>query len=245
MDTRAEPPITPEIREGIAGKQYDVHKKFWPQIQELQTSSLLATSNLFAEIGGGPRTKKPPMPRQPIRLFRVLTSYAQELFNCEDVHYRSLADGADELAMWRSALVPKIEQLVMDNVNQIETPLAPLAFHATHDSMRANIREGLHAHIEQLRRTFTMPPPKPLTASALAISSSPQRGPKPPSSQAPARQIIDAFCDKHGWSLDQLADKAGVDRRQVFRVRRGKRIRRFALVAIAGVLGVEPNSLMP
>jgi hypothetical protein len=59
------------------------------------------------------------------------------------------------------------------------------------------------------------------------------------------KEIIDAFCALNSCSLDGLADKAGVDRRQVFKIRNGKPVRSFATAAVAEVLQVEPAALIP
>lgn len=58
-----------------------------------------------------------------------------------------------------------------------------------------------------------------------------------------AKEIIDSYCHKIPCSLDELADKAGVDRRQVFRIRNGKGVRNFARIAVAKVLGVPHTDL--
>lgn len=60
-----------------------------------------------------------------------------------------------------------------------------------------------------------------------------------------AATIIDRFRIQEGWSLDQLAQKAGLDRRQVFKVRAGRNVRPYVLKALAGVMRVEPSALLP
>jgi transcriptional regulator with XRE-family HTH domain len=58
-------------------------------------------------------------------------------------------------------------------------------------------------------------------------------------------EIIDSYCDRESISLEELADKAGIDRRQVFKIRHGRPVRRYARSAVAGVLGVLPQDLKP
>jgi hypothetical protein len=57
---------------------------------------------------------------------------------------------------------------------------------------------------------------------------------------ATPKELIDDFCTKKPCSLEGLANIAGIDRRQVFKIRNGKAVRNFALIALAEVLKVEP-----
>lgn len=262
MEAHREPPLNPAVRESIVYDQYEVSKKYWRQLQQLKASYDPATINLFAEMAGDKiRPKEPPMPKQPIRLCNTLVRYAKELFDCEDRHYPNFAQGIDELMAWRLGLAVKAENLVMSNVEQLEKSFAFLSFHAPYELMRSKLSAGLQAHVEELRSqikqttskgTPTATPPDMIEPSKAAVAEL-LRVPneqklvlgKATAEHTTARQIIDAFCDKAGCSLDTLAEKAGVDRRQVFRVRSGKRVRRDALAAIAGALGVEPSRLKP
>jgi DNA-binding Xre family transcriptional regulator len=111
-----------------------------------------------------------------------------------------------------------------------------LTYHLSAEEMAEAVRTALKSRTEGAAisppsHTIAKANPLPISASTVKQQRSPQ-------------QIVDTFCDKRGWSLDKLADEAGVDRRQVFRVRHGKRVRRFALAAIAEVLGVEPENLI-
>ncbi len=72
--------------------------------------------------------------------------------------------------------------------------------------------------------------------------SAPRRGPVTERAVSP-QSIIDDFRTKQGWSLDQLAEKAGIDRRQVFKVRAGRNVRPYVLKALAEIMGVEPSVL--
>lgn len=94
-------------------------------------------------------------------------------------------------------------------------------------------------------------PPHAVPESNRPVPEQPQIAPKallesrPEESADTPKSLIDDFCTQKGWSLDQLAEKAGIDRRQVFKVRNGRTVRPYVLAALGGLLGVEPKQLLP
>jgi hypothetical protein len=127
-------------------------------------------------------------------------------------------------------------------------PAKPHAFRSSFDRIGKRARHWL---IEGLRRVPPskaepippLPEPKLPPSEELAKSASSEPVPGGPSDSP--KSIIDAFSIQKGWSLDDIAEKAGIDRRQVFKVRNGRPVRSYVRVALAGLLGVEPRQLLP
>jgi hypothetical protein len=139
MSANQDPPLTPEIREEIEDAQYEIHRSFWDQLLPFCLDRLtLATSFL------GP--SEPPRPKRRIKVLAILNLYGIQLFNCEHKYYPQ----AEELPLWRSALAPKIVEMVMAQVDLIEHGLRSLQFHVPSDEMRHSISEALKGYIGKL-----------------------------------------------------------------------------------------------
>lgn len=131
------PPLTAETREQISLCEYELLIKL---SRSLMIFSVLSCphSTVF-EI-----TLAPDLPKQPIKLFNLLKSYAVGLFNCEDSRYpqTELADGR------RGALATRIEELALENILRFEKGVRySLRFHASLEQMMASVREELADHI--------------------------------------------------------------------------------------------------
>jgi hypothetical protein len=225
----------PEVREDISSDQYKVHQDYWKQLDSMRLKVNLAG---FASImmGGAETTPEPPMPRAPLRLFRILESYAGALFDCESKRYPR---GHPSLSELHGNLASRTEELVMQNITQIEKRHSGLTYHASYDQMRISVRESLQKHLDSL--------PKPI-AMIEAPAAQPKQKPKTPhgnTTAATPKSIIDAFCDREPCSLEILAEKAEIARRQVFKIRNNQGVRRDARAKLAKLLGVEPDALKP
>ena len=109
----------------------------------------------------------------------------------------------------------------------------------------SKVREAEHDNSRSEQPPETLParnkpileqPPSTATVLSQSILGGPADSPE---------SIIDDFCTQKGWSLDLLAEKAGIDRRQVFKVRNGRPVRPYVRTALGNLLGVEPRRLLP
>ncbi len=174
MEDNREPLIDLKGREEIKIRWFHVHEKFWAELAPLRNLRPWLESSTFAKfaaLAGGENAPapKPPMPRQPLRLFEILVRYANELYEGEFVYY----PGSPEIDIWISVLASNIEQMVIDNVETI----GALTFHATIDEMREAIREGLRKYVTTLRKPIyflPLPDSEPQSPAPTFQSSNPE-----------------------------------------------------------------------
>jgi DNA-binding Xre family transcriptional regulator len=57
--------------------------------------------------------------------------------------------------------------------------------------------------------------------------------------------MIDRLRSLKRWTLEELAARAGIDIKQVYRIKRGKGVSLSTLSKVAAVLGCEPGDLIP
>jgi hypothetical protein len=207
MEKNREPWLDPTILEEIETRRFSVHKRFWDELAPLRF--LLDNSSLdkFASLMPGDKSPpQPPMPKQPLRLCKILVRYADELFQMEYTFYYDAPDAA----VWSSSLAARVEQLVVDNVDRI----GDLTFHATHDQMRTAMREGLLEIYGALIAPLT-PDPVPQSPAVIVI---PEASPK----VQMAEQIMALFkevglVNESGLAVKDVATALGVRPKSVYR----------------------------
>jgi hypothetical protein len=240
------PALEPATREAIDVAQYEIHQRYVAMLDPLREMGWPSINALIAKAA-------PPVPRpkQPVKLCRILDAYATELFEVEAKHYPH----GPEFAEWLFSLAVRIEHVLVQWLTKTERlPLGGgLSFHATPAQMRSSIHDALKDKAAGWAGA--------LETQGNTIQPQQAAQPSPSSTRPPvitkgvpmpgdgdslsARQIIDDFCDRHSCSLDDLADKAGIDRRQVFKIRNGRRVARIAIGALAEVLQVSTKDLKP
>src|SRR5450759_4632565 len=83
----------------------------------------------------------PPLPKQPVRLFRILGEYACALFNTEAGKYPI----SDELESWLRGLAERVEVRAVNAALQ-DSLWGTLTYHATREEMRAAVHKVLESH---------------------------------------------------------------------------------------------------
>lgn len=107
------------------------------------------------------------------------------------------------------------------------------------------VREAEQDNARSEQTPATLPArKKPILEQPPSTATVPSQSITEGSTDSP-KSIIDDFCTQKGWSLDLLAEKAGIDRRQVFKVRNGRPVRPYVRTALGNLLGVEPKRLLP
>ena len=85
----------------------------------------------------------------------------------------------------------------------------------------------------------------PAAIQMLVIDWESRRSPvDTPAPETPA-QIIDRLRAKNGRTMEQLAADAGLDTKQVYKVKRGESVRTETILALAAALGCEAGDLLP
>ena len=255
MEDLDRPPLGAEVYENIEDLQYSVQKIYATRLDLLFVKELWDASSIAGRLSGGEGLRPP---KRPAAIGKCLGAYAIALFDIESSFY-PLDDG---LSVWLEKLARRVEEEILAHVLSIgNSPmraavLIRLTYHASEQQMREAIRAALQERIDNPSTVAVSPATmhplaKPTTIQHHVSEAQPQRAlPRPgePAPEGPAespKSIIDGFCVQKGWSLDQLADKAGIDRKQVFKVRSGRTVRRYALAALGDLLGVAPERLLP
>jgi len=92
------------------------------------------------------------LPRQPLRLFRLVKKHAVKLFNCEDSRYPQ----AGQTSSRRNTLAARVEGLIREDILRFEEERS-LRFHATVDEMMSPVRQGLADHIDNIPKLSEPP----------------------------------------------------------------------------------------
>ncbi len=178
---------------------------------------------------------RPPVFRKPAQLKEQLIEYSTTLFDAEARQYLGHARNESELKAWLTDLAACIQAEVAAEVSARNAD-----FNCHPDDRWVAIGNVLKTRVEHWISSRRHQPKSMLLQVPKAIDS-----PDSPERPTPM-QIIDRFRDINGGcSLEDLAEKAGVDRRQVFRIRNGKPVRRIARTAVADLLQVDPSLLLP
>jgi hypothetical protein len=140
MGEDCKPPLTPEVWEEIALALYEVDKAYWPRLNALRHSHIVDIAHLTGLGLGAPA---PPLPRQPVKLCRILGEYACALFDAEAGRYPS----SSVLRDWLQRLAAQTEERVMSAALQGGGIAGSLTYHTTAEQMRATIHVILANHV--------------------------------------------------------------------------------------------------
>ena len=214
--------------------------------------------------------RRPPKV-MPATLRVEIRDYSKALFDAEAKTIIKYAGTEDILRAWLNKIAASIQSEVTDittsrsDFHDVHCPLhdrlntiaAAMSDRTEHwianaktdfDATMARGRFALERAVPLLLASFENPKPSLQSPRLTNVSPVPivihtdQNASLPPPPQS-AKQIIDAYCTDHACSLEELADKAGIDRRQVFKIRNNKRVRNFAVIALAAILGVDTKCL--
>jgi hypothetical protein len=218
------PALSPAIRESIAEEQYEIHKRYTGQLEELCRLELPPGDFLerFTRIPPVPR------PKQPIRLCGILRDYARDLFDAEAKHYPK----EPQLSAWGTNLVDSVGLMVAQRISEIaKSPLINLAYHATGEQASTAISGALEDRLKEL-----LAEPEILSTGTETVSSESVLGrdneptlmnPEPPVSESLPEQL-NRLRRECRWTVDTLAEKVNLDVRTVQRHLAGSRKPRLA-----------------
>jgi DNA-binding Xre family transcriptional regulator len=143
--------------------------------------------------------------------------------------YQSLLDEGDDPAHWdgaRETLERLLDIAFPETASNRCAELSTLDWARLFRDYRARDLEGLVTTIDTYLPAPTSPP-----------SLSPVQRLSP-------AQVIDKLREQRGWTLDQLAAEAGVDRKQVYAVKNEMGVHTNSLKKIARALGCDPGDLL-
>jgi hypothetical protein len=188
MDDSSGPSLSADALEEIAECQGEIHKDYYARLAAMRARAPIR--NVMAIFSG---TRPEPLePRRPVKLKRILASYANALFDCEVARYPQPIQ-----QHWLTNLAGRVESDVMRAVDEINEHggFWTLWHHASLEAMHRAIQDGLG----------------PRGVIHHAAEKQPKHSEERPEIRTPM-EIIDSYCDRESISLEELADKAGIDR---------------------------------
>jgi hypothetical protein len=216
------PDLPPDVRLEIEGKQKKIHDWYWRQLDELDESY-----DLDSILGG------PPPVMQPMKLMKILTFYACDLFKAQASRYPE----SDRLKVWLDNLGRSILSIIMDRISHIRH----LQYHASKRHMRLVVTHAIEL-VKNQRLNRRMPPPESMQGE-LNIPAKPQRLSARISSPVAVRKL-DAYLAAKGIGLTEFAGKAGTTDRTLRTFRKTGKVRRDIFKAIAEAMGMTKEELL-
>src|SRR5580700_10435183 len=104
------PPLSVDTLEEIAECQGEIHKDYYARLSAMRARAPIRSVTLLLS-----ETQPPTLePRRPIKLKRILASYANALFDCEVARYPQPIQ-----EHWLTDLAARVESDVIQAVNDI------------------------------------------------------------------------------------------------------------------------------
>ena len=216
MDERERPNLTLGALAEITDYQNDADQGAWEVLRPMLNPKGWNENTRFS----GPRP-----PKLTARFYLILSNYANELFYSEVQKYPRYPPHI-YFPDWLRNLARRVEDHVIAVVKDIEAsdPEKDFSYHGVvEDEMRRNIRQRLHAEMEQrfnikyltsaTELLVQIMEPLARTAQIVASRAEIDDGPtiqRQPATQASRRAVIEPLLDAKGWSILDWANEAEV-----------------------------------
>jgi hypothetical protein len=253
MSDLSRPILGLDVEYGIEQSQQEIDRDYWQQLGELQV--LVPEADKIARETIPALQFRPPAPKSPIGLRRVLAAYARALFFTEARCYPS----DPRLRHWLRALSERSMKRVFDTVAQLEDSrgrMLSLSHHGlTLSQMREAMRTVLGSAIEDEIKNRVVDAAKAEIKARLVestqrvLAAAPEPIPKvkqvePKDLAKKRKQYIEPILTDKGWSILDWANEANVAYHTAADYLTGsKNPYRSTRVKLARALGVTANQL--
>ena len=238
MADTGKPPISDYDAEQIEVKQYKIQQQFLMNIPLSWGMDLLSGgSRMMLDISGS----KPP--KEPIRIGRLLESYALDLFSAEVSYYPA---EHENLQAWLESLSLRIEDMIASQVQRI-SGLAGISYHITDLQMRSAIRAGVRSWKPKradagAQVSLTAPNDRLLPAPSID-EVPPVAGSKRKDPNRAAWMAVQL--KERGWDKNSLYPCGGPDRKTVQKILDGKYVRAEVFRRVVDALNHQKKNGVP